>query len=197
MSEGPRLPYAEALALAQRVVAILAPAGERAEIAGSLRRGCATIGDIDLVAIVSERGWRPVFGSKRCLVLGSAALGHACDALIAQGGNILHAGPKSIGLEIEGCRVDVWLANKQNYGCKLAIRTGALDFSKWLVTHKPAGACPRALIFDDGSLWRGDHAIGGTVTLIPTPEEADLFAALGLAWIPPEERSAGRWGTRR
>ena len=41
MSEGPRLPYAEALALAQRVVAILAPAGERAEIAGSLRRGTA------------------------------------------------------------------------------------------------------------------------------------------------------------
>ena len=34
----------------------------------------------------------------------------------------------------------------------------------------------------DGALWDGER-------LVETPEEADLFAALGLPWLPPERRT--------
>lgn len=31
---------------------------------------------------------------------------------------------------------------------------------------------------------------------LETPEEADVFRAIGLAWIPPEARTAGRWSPK-
>ena len=187
MSEGPRLPYAEALALAQRVVAILAPAWERAEIAGSLRRGCATIGDIDLVAIPRPAPHeRPVFG--RPITQGSRS--PIAQRLSAAGGEIVNDSEHIVKARLDDLVIDVWLSEPAQWGYKLAIRTGPLEFSKWLVSRQPRGACPRGWRFEGGYLWHGEK-------IVPCPEEADLFAALGLAWIPPEERSAGRWGTRR
>lgn len=45
-----RLPIGDALPLAQSFIETLSPSAERMEIAGSLRRGCDTVGDINLVA---------------------------------------------------------------------------------------------------------------------------------------------------
>lgn len=68
-----------------------------------------------------------------------------------------------------------------------AIRTGSSDFSKWLVTPVSwAGAMPIGMRQKDGYLWRGE-------TRIDCPEESDLFTALGLSFIPLEDRDDGRW----
>jgi DNA polymerase/3'-5' exonuclease PolX len=32
--------------------------------------------------------------------------------------------------------------------------------------------------------------------VLSTPEEADVFRLIGLAWIPPEERERGQWRRR-
>ena len=44
-----RMPYQEAMAYAITMVNILRPLCSRIEIAGSLRRQCPTVGDIELV----------------------------------------------------------------------------------------------------------------------------------------------------
>ena len=59
------------------------------------------------------------------------------------------------------------------------------------MTRQPAWPVPVGLRFQDGYLLR---ATGGC---IPCPEEEDVFAALGLAWIPPEERGASTGGGER
>lgn len=40
---------------------------------------------------------------------------------------------------------------------------------------------PAHLVMRDGALWNGS-------TLVPTPEEEDVYRALGLAWLAPELR---------
>lgn len=54
MSTGQRYPAPEARAAANRLIPLLADACERIEIAGSLRRGRAEVGDIELVALPVE-----------------------------------------------------------------------------------------------------------------------------------------------
>ena len=53
---------------------------------------------------------------------------------------------------------------------------------------------PEGFRVRDGALWDGER-------LVATPEEADLFAVLGLPWLEPERRTdtvrpirrAGAW----
>jgi DNA polymerase/3'-5' exonuclease PolX len=48
--------------------------------------------------------------------------------------------------------------------------------------------------------WRGmyvrDARIWQRGIVLSTPEEADVFRLIGLAWIPPEERERGQWRRR-
>lgn len=55
MSAGPRMPLAQALDLAVELQDLLAPACERIQIAGSIRRLRETVGDLELVAIPRMR----------------------------------------------------------------------------------------------------------------------------------------------
>ena len=82
------------------------------------------------------------------------------------------------------------------WGVILAIRTGPGAFSTRLVTQRRyGGGMPEGYRVRDGALWDGER-------LVETPEEADLFAALGLPWLPPERRTdtvrlgrrGGAWG---
>ncbi len=83
--------------------------------------------------------------------------------------------------------VDLFLATTETWGAIFAIRTGSADFSHWLVTSQAqGGALPAEHRISDGRLWAG-------LTRLATPEEADLFAAIGLPWIDPSERTSGRW----
>ena len=71
-----------------------------------------------------------------------------------------------------------------SWGALLAIRTGPAEFGRGLVTKRSqGGAMPDELQQREGALW-------GPLGKIETPEEEDYFAALGLSYWPPEERSA-------
>lgn len=190
MSDTPKRPYDTMWPVARDLVERLRPYCQRIEIAGSLRRGAAMIGDIEVVAIPKPAQAR--FGD------GIISQPYQLDTVIEEAVNqgrvtIVRTGPKqkSFSFNLKGVgRVDVelWLQpDPQTWGCNMMIRTGSADFAKWMVTAQGwGGALPAGLRFSEGRLWQGK-------TPLATPDEADVFDALGLAWIPPHERAAGRW----
>lgn len=85
--------------------------------------------------------------------------------------------------------VELWVTTPEKWGPIFTIRTGSAAFSHWLVSpRKYFGGCPGGMSFKDGSLY--SYAIQ-----CETPEEADVFKLLDLAWIEPRERCIeGAWG---
>ena len=164
------------LALAQRqadtIAAALRPHCERIEIAGSIRRQRPDVGDIDLV----------------CLPNGIAGR-EGLIARCAQTAKRVKCGEQYVVFELaNGFQLDLWFAHRgggdmfapepPNFGVLLLARTGSAMFNVWIAqTAKAAG-----LHFNPhkGILRRGE--------IIASAEESDIFRALGLAFIKPEER---------
>lgn len=189
MSAHDRIPYAGALAIAEDLVARLAPQCERIQIAGSLRRKLATVGDVELVAIPQTVQDRDLFdqpiGAPRCLLDDALA---ELDAgwLIKWRKN----GPAFKQFEYRGMSIDLFLVQPATWGIQYLIRTGGEEFSHWMVTAQSAkGALPFGYQVRDGRLWHLGQ-------LVDTPEETDVFAAIGLPYIPPEQRSGHGWFMR-
>lgn len=174
MSATAKRPLTEILPTAERLLTALAPFCRRIELAGSLRRQCAMIGDIELVAI--PRRPANLFGEP---LDGATDLDRFLDA---RGITFTKRGQRYQQFQYGPFKVDLFLPTPETWGSVFTIRTGSWEFSRWLVTSEAAGgAKPEAITFADGRL----HAHG---RLLVTPEEADVFAALGLAWIEPQLR---------
>jgi len=145
------------------------PEIERLEVAGSYRRRKETIGDIDLLAIAS----RPVPVMERFR-------GYA------QVDKILMAGEtRSTVVLGSGLQVDLRVVPAECYGAALVYFTGSKEHNVKLRRR----AVERGLriseygvfrVHEEGSEAEGECIGGG--------EEAEVYAAVGLAWIPPELR---------
>lgn len=171
-------PYETALAAALEVVDLLRPTCERIELAGSLRRECREVGDIEVVAI-----------PRRTLNLLGELDGLELDSLLGREPRTLLGkdGPKYKQFEWLGvdypCQVDLFLADAANWGYILALRTGPADYSRRLVTPTPYGLKPPHI-----------RVAGGYVYSCPAserlslPEETELYAAWGLPYAEPKER---------
>lgn len=174
--------YLEALRVANRVVARLAPLCDRIEIAGSLRRQREDVHDIDLVISPRMCKRADLFGvetdTEEMLI----------DDVLDELGEVKKSGPRGKQILLpEDIHLELWCVRPPaQWGAIFVIRTGNGDFSRWLVTSKRfGGAMPSHLHEKDGCLWNGN-------TPVPTPEESDFFAALGLPYIEPAERRA-KW----
>lgn len=176
--------YEEAHALAEEVKAVLAEGCTRIEIAGSLRRRMAVIGDIELIAIPKMAPVAGLFEEQA----GEISL---LDEVVSANYRVIKGGPKykqlSIGMGTVTC--DLFIQpDPATWGTNMMIRTGCADFSKWIVTERQkGGALPGYMTVADARLWANGK-------LVETPEEADFFHAIGLRWIPPEERCKAYWG---
>jgi DNA polymerase/3'-5' exonuclease PolX len=191
-----RVAHSQALPIAEALADKLAAYCERIEIAGSLRRLSASVGDIELVAIPKLDQTRNLVGeviAERNLLL------EHLDRLLEEGAIAKHidsAGRPSWGEKARKFtvktklgrrfKVDLFTCTAETWGSSLLIRTGSRDFSHWIVTPQPRGAMPAGMHHARNRLWRSGEAV-------PLPEEADFFAVIGLEWIPPEERGEGRW----
>ena len=191
-------PAAEKLAL--QMLELMQPYCRRIQIAGSVRRQCAEVRDLELVAIplwedrVVQQGLVEV--PTRVNLLHEWALSGAAPVRWVKTGTppeqIVDWEPKPDGKYWRGIcgnviHLDLFLAQPDNWGLILAIRTGCKDFSQALVQEAARQGYPS----QGGFLRRGDQGAA-----IPTPEEGSVFALLGLEQVAPSERS-GREALRR
>jgi DNA polymerase/3'-5' exonuclease PolX len=202
MGDKTRIPLAGAEALAAEVVDLLAPWCVRIAVAGSIRRRRPTIGDIEIVCLptVEVRVEQvDMFTTREVAV---DLLHERCAALRTSGvfadrpdkNGHPAFGAKFKRLLFRGFALDVFSARPDNWGYTLLLRTGPAEWNKQLVLKQSQGGwLPRGYFFRDGQLWElpapYDASLAYRATAVPTPEEADVFAALGYAFVPPEQRS--------
>lgn len=83
------------------------------------------------------------------------------------------------------CNLDIWLTTPENFGAQLLIRTGSQEFSTEVVTH----ALRVGFKFDEGFLWkRTGFGESASWKRIDTFTEADVFRAMNLRYVAPEDR---------
>lgn len=167
---------ARALAIALKIQEQLAPLCERIEIAGSIRRVRPEVGDVDLV-ILPRPGQLPAI-KQRCT--------QKCEVVRDGEQNCIYRLRLSDQTELQ---LDIFFARPAvsdllntapgNFGTLLLCRTGSKEHNIYLVEH----AKRQNLRWNP---YRGLIDAHGTVVASET--EADIFKALNLPWIKPEDR---------
>lgn len=179
MSAVAKQPYGVVHPVAVGIVEMLRPYCRRIELAGSLRRQAAMVGDIEICAI--PRRFVDLFGEEtegRPTDLDRFLDGHEVT--------FSKRGARYQQFKYGRFAVDLFLPNAATWGSVFTIRTGGWEFSRWLVMSRAAGgASPAGVAFVDGRVFANGR-------LLATPEERDVFAALGLKYIDPRDRGAGR-----
>jgi DNA polymerase/3'-5' exonuclease PolX len=173
--------------VAEKLAERLRPACERLELAGSLRRKKALVGDIELVAI--PKLTKNLFGEE--------VYPSQIDLLLAAWGvQLTLNGQKMKQFILETTRreryqVDLFLQpDPATWGVNFMIRTGSADFTKWMVTKQEyRGACPNGLAISGARV----HLCDTPLLFMDTPEEEDVFRLWNMDFIPPEEREEARW----
>lgn len=156
MGNGPRFPRQLVEPHAERLVGLL---GGRAVVAGSLRRGATSVGDIDLVLVDIERTV-------------------AIETLVNAGLTPTNLSEPRDELIVAGSlRVDVWTPSPGMLGACIMHATGPGIYNT--VMRRWARMHGMRLSWD--GVWRGDVKIAGKT-------ESECCAALGWPDPPPEHR---------
>jgi DNA polymerase/3'-5' exonuclease PolX len=154
--------------IAERVLALLRPFCNRAEIAGSLRRGKLEVGDIEIVVMPKDAWFEfRVPGLFDCCVF------------IKNGTRY-----KKIILA-EGIVLDLFIVlPPAQWGVIFTLRTGPAEFSYWIVNRRSCGGrLPSDCRVRDGQVSRNGAPL-------PMPEEEDFLRLLELDGLAPSERGA-------
>lgn len=186
------LKLSQALPLAEKIKDALSPACERIEVAGSIRRRKATVGDIEIVAIPKlipdMAAQLSLFGDPPMMV---SALDMLLERLTRDKPNFTR-GDKNGELQKQfyvllnpedGAKImlELWLASPENWGYIFALRTGPAEFNKaWVTQQRKGGLLPNRYSGSGGRLHKDGKPI-------PTPEESDVFDLIG-GLIPPTDR---------
>ena len=180
---GRRTRLGKAWALAQVMVERLrAVEGvQRVEYAGSLRRGRETIGDLDLLVAASPEA--------------PEAAQAVFDAFVAQDlvADVLLRGETKASIrtveEVGGMQADLRVVSPEQFGAAWMYFTGSKDHNVKLRER----AIERGMSLNEYGLWRDERTEGrrdeGTEgQKVASATEDEVYAALGLAWVPPELR---------
>jgi DNA polymerase/3'-5' exonuclease PolX len=168
-----RTPRAQAMAVAQELLAELAPYTERIEVAGSLRRGCEEVGDIEIVAIAEFA--LDLFGEP----FGESKVN---QWLTGRGIKPTKDGDRYKQFEFGGYQVDLFIAGLHNWGLIYMLRTGGAEFSKRMVTPKAwGGMMPLGFQVREGQVWRSGEPLA-------VATEQELFDLWGIQFIQPSGR---------
>ncbi|MEM7627436.1 MAG: DNA polymerase/3'-5' exonuclease PolX [Planctomycetota bacterium] len=169
-SAGDRKRIGGAYALATVFVEDLAglPGVEKIEYAGSLRRGKETIGDIDV--LVSWSG----DDEQKDAIFGAFVKHPAVADVIAHGDTKASVRTKD---EAGGMQVDLRVVAPESFGAALMYFTGSKEHN----VRMRERAIARGLSLNEYSLSKDGEPVAGET-------EQQVFAALDLAWVPPELR---------
>lgn len=198
MSAGAGIPLQEARAIARKVEAALILDWDQRmtcrqiSVAGSLRRERRFCGDIEFVAIPVFKGsvnmlWRHL----DCML----SAGKICQALKPSRGGSMSTrwGEKYRALELPrlpGLHIEIFLADQDNWGCQLAIRTGPHDYSQMLVSRIKSGGVYRQAGGYLRPWFEGERKESeiAAMEIIPCQREQDFFAAAGMQMVEPSKR---------
>lgn len=161
---------------AEYIVELLRPVCARIEIAGSLRRGKADIGDIEIVALPLTTPVQDMFG---------AVVDHASKldpVLDRWRWPRRKAGPLYRQYEVEGRQLDLFICTPQTWAVNLLLRTGSAKFSQRFVTdRRHGGMLPHGYKVKHAQLYKDNEPVF-------VEDEPQLFELLGLQWVAPEDR---------
>lgn len=179
----PKWPLAEAKALAIRICDRIAPACERVEVAGSIRRGKSEVGDIELVVIPRFEMPADLFGpveASRQNVLWGLLDGFSNKKLL----HYTKAGDRYrqfTFLDEPPVQVDLFTCARDNWGWIFLVRTGSASFS-----HHMAGRL-NASGYTSKEGWI--CGAQGPMDRVETPKEEDVFTLAREAYREPGERN--------
>jgi DNA polymerase (family 10) len=163
LTEEHRVPRAVAAQYGEALLAYLrdVPGVSRADLAGSFRRARETVGDLDI--LVASRDHARV-----------------TEAFVSypEVREVLSEGPTRSSVRLASkLQVDLRVLDEESYGAALHYFTGSKAHN---IAVRRMGQ-QRGLKINEYGVFRGTRRIGGR-------EEKDVFAAVGLPWIPPELR---------
>lgn len=187
MSTGEHIPYSQAIRFANRFVIFLQPYCEKIEIAGSLRRRCEDVGDIEIVVVpksaTSIRSAIPV----------------DFEGLTVDGERL-----KRFKYPDHSLQIELYITTREDFGRIFAVRTGSSAYSHlqlasiwnrngWCGTVD--GLRRKKECNHKGTTWKIKPEFASNPTLPPAFETEEIFFRfLGIVWIPPENRS---WTSRK
>jgi DNA polymerase (family 10) len=159
-----RRPRAEVVPLVDTLLSALRslPAAERAEVAGSYRRGRETVGDVDLLVATA---------SPREVLVSFAAL--------PQVERVLLRGDTKCSVVVDGLQIDCRAVAPDQFGAAWQYFTGSQAHNIRL----RGMALRLGLTLNEYGVFRVDDG-----TRVAGATEDDVYSALGLRWIPPEQR---------
>jgi DNA polymerase (family 10) len=160
-----RMPLTRARTLAAQLATALRAHGgvERLEIAGSIRRMCETVKDVDILVTSSDPA--RVIGTLCALPSVLEVLGRGDTRA-----SVRHQ---------DGVQVDLRVVAPEAFGAALQYFTGSKDHN----VRVREIASRRGLRVSEYGVF--DERTGGRIA---GATEEDVYAAVGLAWIPPELR---------
>jgi DNA polymerase (family X) len=141
-----------------------APGVLRAETAGSLRRRCETIGDIDILVAAPA-------AAAPSIMAYFAALPDVAQVLVK-------GDTKTSVMLREGLQADLRVILPETWGAALQYFTGSKEHN---VAMRAIAVRQKLKVSEYGVFDESGARIAGA-------EEADVYAAIGLSWMPPELR---------
>lgn len=137
----------------------------QAEFAGSLRRGCETVGNLDLLCVADDPD---------SVIREFTAWPHVTEVIVSQPGR----GAVLINYEPYGTlRVDLRITPARSFGAAWLMYTGSERHYARLAER----AVQRGLELREDGLFDGERFIAGQT-------EEEIYSALDMPWIPPELR---------
>ena len=199
MSSGRKYPLAKIKPFAQKLIDTLAPACERIELAGSIRRRKPMVGDVEIVLVSKqlESGTADMFTGE---FQTTPAIDGAVNELASRDDFELKKNGELykkleylfiMNKELHKIGIDIFIANSDNWGFIYALRTGSHEFNmQWAIRQLQGGQLPNEYRFRDGYL---TEAMTGK--RIATPTENDVFSKVGIDPPPPELRTGDYFDT--
>jgi DNA polymerase (family 10) len=143
----------------------LCPAVQNREVAGSYRRGKDTVGDLDVLAVADDAG---------------AVMDHF--GAFGDVEQVLLRGPTKMSVRLRaGIQVDLRIVPIESFGAALQYFTGSKEHN----VHLRGMARRLGLKLSEYGVFRDAEQVAGRT-------EEDVYAAIGLPWIPPELRENRR-----
>lgn len=197
MSDKKKYPYAEAMEVASEIQHFLTPHCDQLLIAGSLRRGKAEVGDIEILYIPRLVD-KPdgLFDTKKFDMADGQITCWLADGSITKRPNI--NGGTSWGEKNKlaiwtpaGIPVDFFATTKENWWVSLVIRTGSKETNLALTTGaQKLGGTLNA--YGCGVTTHRHRIFNGTPyppsSIIPATSERDVFELCGVEYKEPKNR---------